>query len=924
MFQEILPGQYIVKASHESWKFVNNELLVDITNDNYAETNSNDPKKRITVLGYSVSGSVVSDNQPVNGVQFALFGKNVLFSKDFDCSENVPAIVSKVSPKPGYKYLCNVLSDKQGVFNFKTLPHGSYVLHVYYQVDNIHFEVVPSQYEFEVAHDDLVIEKRFEIGGFSVSGSVSNRFNLNDKIKNIQLSLVDLNGKNDPIEINVDSSNGKFTIEKVKTSKYIVKVKADNYQFEDVVVNISPNSPNIPPIIPSKFQVCGKLIFKNYDINYENNIELLITEKETKTVVDNLPIVNKDFCVYLPSGNYVLQLFTKFLDLKFIPYLLELKVDKPKLDISFEQLTMSISGKIILKSELSNDDVEFLTVTLANNKNILETFFLNQLKAISKTEYQFKFNNVLPGEHLISLGGKQSNHFCWENDVIKVNSNDGDITNIVFKQNGFIMKISLSHLADLTITSPSGKSEKINQNSIGEERLIKHCVQESGIFKIAPHGCHKFSTNGDFSFDTRTMTGHVVSLTATEHKVTFFIRASLNISDLVVNVHVNTHEGQFSKKITSHDYNIIKSDNSSVYEYKLSFYEKSMANIVLEPVSSQLLFKPASHSFKLEDQCYDNAVTFQGKYGVIINGQINEKLENVIVNIYDTDKDDVLFQANTDANGKFISGPFDDDLKLRIEPIKEGYIFKEIPGKLGHFEVNKLSSINVHIVDENGGALDEVLLSLSGGENNFRKNSFADSQGTFHFGNLYPGEYFIRFLRKEYEFEPSSKMVTIRNGDNVNIEVKGKKVAFSCLGTVDSLNGDPESGILVEAIGLRNVIENTSISCSKLQEEAVTESDGSFRILGLLPQCQYAIRLKTEESSKNSKLKIKQSIPRLFSVRVENSDLTGMRFIIFFENFEMDISVAVQTEQEYLSSLQVSNVRIFFELINKITFPSCY
>ena len=43
--------------------------------------------------------------------------------------------------------------------------------------------------------------------------------------------------------------------------------------------------------------------------------------------------------------------------------------------------------------------------------------------------------------------------------------------------------------------------------------------------------------------------------------------------------------------------------------------------------------------------------------------------------------------------------------------------------------------------------------------------------------------------------------------------------------------------MLVEAIGLN--------SCSNLQEEASSENNGQFRIRGLLPQCEYQIRLKT-------------------------------------------------------------------------------
>ena len=60
--------------------------------------------------------------------------------------------------------------------------------------------------------------------------------------------------------------------------------------------------------------------------------------------------------------------------------------------------------------------------------------------------------------------------------------------------------------------------------------------------------------------------------------------------------------------------------------------------------------------------------------------------------------------------------------------------------------------------------------------------------------------------------------------------LRGERVAFSCFGTVTALNGEPEPSVSVEAIGIGNQ------RCSEYQEEANTESNGQFRIRGLLPE----------------------------------------------------------------------------------------
>lgn len=54
-------------------------------------------------------------------------------------------------------------------------------------------------------------------------------------------------------------------------------------------------------------------------------------------------------------------------------------------------------------------------------------------------------------------------------------------------------------------------------------------------------------------------------------------------------------------------------------------------------------------------------------------------------------------------------------------------------------------------------------------------------------------------------------------------------MAFSCFGTVTALNGEPEGSVNVEAVG------TGPAQCAEYQEDALSESNGQFRIRGLLP-----------------------------------------------------------------------------------------
>jgi hypothetical protein len=65
----------------------------------------------------------------------------------------------------------------------------------------------------------------------------------------------------------------------------------------------------------------------------------------------------------------------------------------------------------------------------------------------------------------------------------------------------------------------------------------------------------------------------------------------------------------------------------------------------------------------------------------------------------------------------------------------------------------------------------------------------------------------------------------------------------------------------VEAIGVRA----SGLDCDQLQEEAITESTGQFRIRGLKPQCNYVVRVK---ASPDVNQHIERAIPAGIPVKV--------------------------------------------------------
>jgi hypothetical protein len=155
-------------------------------------------------------------------------------------------------------------------------------------------------------------------------------------------------------------------------------------------------------------------------------------------------------------------------------------------------------------------------------------------------------------------------------------------------------------------------------------------------------------------------------------------------------------------------------------------------------------------------------------------------------------------------------------------------------------------------------------------------------------------------MMKEFVFEPASQIIDILDGTIVNVFITGRRVAFSCFGAVISLNGEPESGIHIEALSYQPVGH-----CSQHQEETKTEHDGTFRLRGLQPRCEYYIQLK----SGNANSHIERSIPKFIRIQIENKDYHNLNVLAFRRLNLMDISGIIFSSQEFLSSLKIQLYR---------------
>ena len=121
-----------------------------------------------------------------------------------------------------------------------------------------------------------------------------------------------------------------------------------------------------------------------------------------------------------------------------------------------------------------------------------------------------------------------------------------------------------------------------------------------------------------------------------------------------------------------------------------------------------------------------------------------------------------------------------------------------------------------------------MLVSLS--STGYNENQMTRKDGTFVFGQLFPGDYFIQYQLKEYSFNPATATISVEEGVALDVTVTCTRIAFSAFGTISTITGQP--------IVKQRVL---AVSDKKHRESGVTDSEGHFRVRGLHPGEEYTV-----------------------------------------------------------------------------------
>ncbi|XP_044493042.1 nodal modulator 1 isoform X2 [Mangifera indica] len=863
LFKNIIPGKYKLHASHPDLRVeVRGSTEVQLGFENGVVDDI------FFVPGYDIRGFVVAQGNPILGVHVYLYSDDVV---EVDC----PLGSGNVSGQK--KALCHAISDADGKFTFKSIPCGVYELVPYYKGENTVFDVSPSRISVSVKHQHFTVPEKFQVTGFSVGGRVVDENDMG--VEGVKILV-------DGHERSITDKEGFYKLDQVTSNHYTIEAVKEHYKFNKLKeYMVLPNMASVAEIKAISYEVCG--VVQMVNPGQKVKVALDLGQEKVKPQLKQTD-ENGNFCFEVPSGEYRLSALDSTPEsasgLIFLPPYIDIVVKSPILNIEFSQALVNVLGTVACKERCG----PLVTVTLMRSGQKQNEEKERKTVSLTDDSNQFLFQDILPGKyrlevkHISSEATSRKDDWCWEQNLIDVEVGAEDVNGIEFVQKGYWVNVISSHDVEACMSQPNGSPVTLKIKK-GSQHI---CVESPGVHEVRFVNSCVFFGNPVIKIDTTSP--EPIYLKGEKYQLKGQISVESNSPDggyvLPENVIVNIFNGEgiLVDKTTA----VLTSSSNdqtgnTVYEYSLwANLGEKLTFVPLDPRNNEarkLLFYPRQHHVSVtNDGCQAPIPLFTSRPGLYLEGSVSPPLSGVHISIIAAQdsqiaplkKGDLVLQTSTGEDGSFVGGPLYDDITYRIEATKPGYHLKQVGSN--SFSCQKLGQVSVRIYskDDAEELIPSVLLSLSG-DDGYRNNSVSGVGGHFLFDNLFPGNFYLRPLLKEYAFSPPAQAIELGSGELRELIFKAARVAYSATGFISLLSGQPKEGVSIEARS----------ESKGYYEETVTDSSGNYRLRGLHPDTTYIIKVVKKDGLGSSK--IERASPESVIVQVGSGDIKGLDFLVF-------------------------------------------
>ncbi|XP_045510959.1 nodal modulator 1 [Colias croceus] len=852
-FTPVIPGKYVLKASHGRWKLEPSQATVQVK-----EGNTVLPLGVLAVKGYDVSGSITSFGSPISGVYVLLYSKEE--NPKFRVEGCKTALLQGVPDSP----ICHSITDASGEFSFGLVPAGEYKLVALNKSPGqatVTFNIKPENVAFTVHHDSQYIKNAFEVTGFNIVGTAY----ASKDGKPVSGARVLLAGE----AVATSDATGKFSLSGLKPGNYILGLQHEHCSWDDSTVRVSTQGAHAVTPVAARWRVCGR-------VSPPRRLALAPAQGGVLHVAAGQ---DGKWCTYLAPGTYTAKVEVTEQEhrdgLQFYPEWQQIVVaSSPVSDISFSQLRATVVGRVVCA------ECKGTTVTLRNLA--ADGSYVGEPMYTDVKDGSYTFEQVMPGSVEVSVRSERE-AFCWREATHNVAVAAERATVPDFVATGRMLKITSTHDIEVEYTGPSAQGTL----RVGAGSSVQ-CVGRGGRYELRPRACHRVLPDRADVLVAGDMPS--VSFRAVAHSSTIRVwsSASGELSLLIE----KEKPGDASDAVGDDPMVIpltpVAADGGYVYEHTLYLAEGEAVRVT--PQSSTLLAKPRSSRVLGGGRCEAGAA-FRAAPGTTLAGRLLPPVAAVTVTLA---AGDFKLTQVTKEDGLYSFGPLEADKQYTVSAEKESYEFSA-PDEHGNIVANKLAEIEVIVVDDaDDSPLEGALISVSGGV--YRRTVASGVSGVERFGALPPAQYYVKANMKEYRFVPPSHIVDVLPPPHQQpqpLVFRGVRVAWSVSGRAVSLGGAAAGALPLRA---RPPPPTPAV-------DATATSTGHFRIRGLLPSIQYTLELKESSAPELAGIKL---VKGPGPIEVKGKDIEDVQLIVIQPTQITDVTVLVHADIDHYRTLKLT------------------
>eukprot|EP01029_Cantina_marsupialis_P012709 TRINITY_DN2800_c0_g1_i1.p1 TRINITY_DN2800_c0_g1~~TRINITY_DN2800_c0_g1_i1.p1 ORF type:complete len:978 (-),score=354.78 TRINITY_DN2800_c0_g1_i1:290-3223(-) len=806
-FENILPGDYVIKAIHADWEFEVDEqkFVVEFGSAEVAP---------FVVKGFPVFGSVIAESSPLEGV-----------------------VINAHSVSDGE---LTTVTDSNGSFRFRNVGCGVINIIPSYKTSTSVFDLQPAFIEKTVKGSTNV--GTFSVAGFSLSGAV--KFLNGEAVSGVGIFV---DGQN----VATTNVEGIYRLQNLNVGKLSIHAEKEGFIFSSLNdFELDTNQEAFPDVTVQGFHWCGHIenVGVPSDLSFKLNrhVEVIAEDRVVASVQAN---ESGKFCADLHvNTHYIIK--PESIEIEESAGLVlasaELEVSATSFPdvISFIPSKSVISGKVdCFKSRSCYKSVD---VVLSPKGRVTKA-----KHAIMSNDGSFKFEGVWPGSYVMSVENNDKN-WCWgeakmgqkpstEHRSIEVEVGTEDLNGFIFKQSGHIFSARTSIPHKMKISHIDNEDYSfITEFNRGSNRL---CLPAAGKYSLEPLGCFSipedervYNTNSPLFVQINPLQFLVEGVI----KVPADQTGPITIKAAVSNPSkpgVSSKIGVRSSRIVSTVSEEVNEDNTRDHTFSMWVNPDKVVEFtpIAPAAEHKLLFEPSTVKTRvLADTCPLKLTTISGERGLYLEGSIRPALKGVEVSIFEENSSKRTLKVKTNEEGKYSAGPLARTVKYTVEAEMEGYHFNRRGAY--DFDHHRLSSLTVKVIDNTKSSVANAIVLISGEDGQIHMTT--DIRGKATFTELFPGEYHVRTMLREYSFTPAGQSVMVIEGENTSVTFNGIRTSFSIMGSVKSVNGVPEKELSVVAVDSTGVVA---------VEETQVNDDGTFRLFGLAPKESYVVFIQQNE-----------------------------------------------------------------------------